>query len=72
MAFAVIACNAHAQTLTEPAPHTARAAKAPGAAKTGSLTGSCEQYGRGFVPVPGTDLCIKLGGYVTTEGTGSR
>jgi hypothetical protein len=30
---------------------------------------SCSLYGAGFVNVPGTDACIKIGGYVTVEGT---
>ena len=30
---------------------------------------SCSVYGEGFVNVPGTDACIKIGGLVTIEGT---
>jgi hypothetical protein len=33
---------------------------------------SCSAYGAGFVNVPGTDACIKMGGYVTTEGAINR
>jgi hypothetical protein len=68
LASAAVVRDARAQTLTEPAPHAQRTAKALPAAKTRS----CAQYGAGFVPVAGTDLCIKLGGYVTTEGTERR
>ena len=28
---------------------------------------SCAVYGEGFVNVPGTDTCIKLGGYVRSD-----
>ena len=30
---------------------------------------SCSTFGAGFVQIPGTDTCVKIGGYVTTEGT---
>jgi hypothetical protein len=33
---------------------------------------SCSAYGEGFVNVPGTDTCIKLGGYVRSEAGVSR
>jgi hypothetical protein len=28
---------------------------------------ACSAFGVGFVQVPGTDACVKLGGFVTTE-----
>jgi Porin subfamily len=33
---------------------------------------SCSSYGDGFVNVPGTDTCIKAGGYLSTEVGGHR
>lgn len=33
---------------------------------------SCSAFGPGFVNVPGTDACVKVGGSVTVEGTGRR
>jgi Porin subfamily len=30
---------------------------------------SCSSLGAGFAQVPGTDTCVKIGGYVTIEGT---
>jgi hypothetical protein len=30
-------------------------------------TKSCSSYGEGFVNVPGTDTCIKAGGYMRTD-----
>jgi hypothetical protein len=32
-------------------------------------TKSCSTFGPGFVQVPGTDACVKIGGFVTTEST---
>ncbi len=29
---------------------------------------SCKQFGAGFVAVPGSDACVKIGGFVTVEG----
>jgi hypothetical protein len=29
---------------------------------------SCSIYGAGFVQVPGSDACIKIGGSVSVEG----
>jgi hypothetical protein len=30
---------------------------------------SCNTFGAGFAQLPGTDACVKIGGYVTMEGT---
>jgi Porin subfamily len=30
---------------------------------------SCGTFGAGFVQIAGTDMCVKIGGYVSTEGT---
>jgi Porin subfamily len=62
-----------AQTLTEPdsktkLPPPSVAAKSIPAGRAKS----CSTYGAGFVNIPGTDACIKIGGYVTTEGTINR
>jgi porin-like protein len=29
---------------------------------------SCSAYGEGFINVPGSDTCVKAGGYLRTEG----
>jgi Porin subfamily len=29
---------------------------------------SCKEFGAGFVNLPGTDACVKIGGFVTVEG----
>jgi hypothetical protein len=69
----VVVEHAAAQTLADPnppskwpAPHGA--AKSHTSAQTKK---SCKQFGAGFVNVPGTDTCVKIGGFVTVEG-GSR
>jgi porin-like protein len=76
MAISVWASGALAQTLSDPnsppkwsPPESSpkSAAKSPTAARLKS----CGAYGAGFVNVPGTDTCIKIGGWVRAEG-GSR
>ncbi len=59
-----------AQTLTDPnsqskPPRPAPTVKPPSAAHMKS----CGIYGAGFVQIPGSDACIKIGGSVTGEGT---
>jgi len=67
MGFA--ASNTAAQTLANPnAPQwspTRLAAKAHEATQSKK---SCKQFGAGFVAVPGSDACVKIGGFVTVEG----
>jgi hypothetical protein len=41
------------------------AAKSPAAERMKA----CSAYGAGFVQVPGSDACVKIGGFVTMEGT---
>lgn len=57
-----------AQTLTEPNPQT----KAPPPTVTTKSRPAghakiCSAYGAGFVNVPGSDACIKIGGGVTID-----
>jgi hypothetical protein len=57
-----------AQSLTQPSV-AARAPLRPALAKSthaGRMT-SCAMYGAGFINVPGSDVCLKIGGYVQTE-----
>ncbi len=67
------ASTAAAQTLTNPnapqwsPPHAA--AKPHEAIRSKK---SCKQFGAGFVAVPGSDACVKIGGWVTVEGGTSR
>jgi len=55
-----------AQTLTDP--HTKVFSPHAKSLPTARMK-SCSLFGAGFVNVPGTDACIKIGGYVTVEGT---
>ena len=63
------ASTANAQTLTAPdaprkwMPRDGRKSRASAHVK------SCSNYGAGFVNVAGTDACVKIGGWVTIEGT---
>jgi hypothetical protein len=66
-------CSALAQTLTDPNPPAKwtpphAAAKSPSAASAKPCIG----YGAGFVQVPGTSTCIKVGGWVSVEGAAGR
>jgi hypothetical protein len=62
--------DAAAQTLTNPnAPSKWSAPQAGTKSRTTAQTKkSCKQFGAGFVNVPGTDTCVKIGGFVTVEG----
>jgi hypothetical protein len=65
--------HAAAQTLTNPNPPSKWSAP-QGTAKShtsAQTKKSCTEFGAGFVNVPGTDTCVKVGGFVTVEG-GSR
>lgn len=65
--------NAAAQTLTNPnAPPRWSSPQSRAKPGTAAQTKkSCKEFGAGFVNVPGTDTCVKIGGFVTVEG-GSR
>ena len=65
----LIASGVVAQTLVDPNPRPAPSPppavakpQPPGQAK------SCAIYGEGFVKLPGSDACVKIGGYVRVEG----
>src|SRR4051812_24108207 len=47
----------------------AQAADLPVKAKTGEDVRVCSLYGAGFFYIPGTDTCIKLGGYLRVDTT---
>ena len=62
-----------AQTLTDPNPKPS--APPPTATTKSRPTAhvkNCSIYGPGFMAMPGTDTCIKIGGGVTVEGTSHR
>jgi Porin subfamily len=71
LSAAIVASSVAAQTLT-PNPQTKwspppSAAKAP----TPKHVKSCAAFGAGFVNVPGTDACVKIGGFVDTDASTS-
>jgi hypothetical protein len=70
----VVAVNSGvvAQTLVEP--KSKPKSQASGLAKSQPTlrSKSCSTFGAGFVQIPGTDACIKIGGYVAVEGTGNH
>ena len=73
MLIAIGVTGVVAQTLsTTSAPKTP--AKSPPPAKSAPVKGatSCSIYGEGFVKLPGSDTCVKVGGYVRTEAGTSR
>ena len=47
----------------------AQAADLPVKAKAVEYVKICSLYGAGFYYIPGTDTCIKLGGYVRVDTT---
>jgi hypothetical protein len=67
LAFAV-SSGGISQTLTQPNPQTK---SPPPAVTTKSRPAGhvriCDAYGAGFVNIPGTDACIKVGGGVTVD-----
>jgi len=71
IAFTAIAygiAGAAAQTLTDPSPPK-RYAPPPAAAKrpVDQHVKACPEFGPGFVHVPGSDACIKVGGWAEGE-----
>jgi Porin subfamily len=66
-----VAAGVLAQTLTDPYPQT-KLRPPPVAAKSRptARVKSCRSYGDGFVKIPGTDACVKIGGWATMESTG--
>ena len=66
----VVSSGAIAQTLVEPNSKP-KTAQPPTLAKSQPALRrkSCSAFGAGFAQVPGTDTCVKIGGYVTIDGT---
>jgi uncharacterized membrane-anchored protein len=70
MLAVVAGAGVAAQTLTDPNPKT-HSSPTPGTVKSlpAQRAKACGTYGDGFVQVPGTGACVKIGGAVTVEGT---
>ncbi len=69
---AVMASGAAAQTLSDPAPSAKWSAPSKAAKSKAEHAKACNSFGPGFVNVPGTDACVKIGGWVTVEGSARR
>jgi Porin subfamily len=68
-----LASGVVAQTLTDPnRPAKWSPPQAPAKSRPTAPVKSCSAYGAGFINVPGTDTCIKIGGWVTVEGSAGR
>ncbi len=64
-----VSAGAIAQTLIEPNSKP-KLPQSPDSAKQHptARSKSCSAFGAGFVQIPGTDTCVKIGGFVTMEG----
>ena len=69
---ALSSSGAAAQTLTDPYPKPSAPPAATTKSRPTAHVKNCSIYGPGFMAMPGTDTCIKIGGGVTIEGTGRR
>lgn len=73
---ALLVSGVAAQTLSDPRPPAKwsppQPAQSAAKSKPAARTKSCSAYGAGFVNLPGTDTCIKIGGWVTVEGSTGR
>lgn len=67
--FAVPASATVAQTLSDPAPPAKWSPPSKGAKSQAARAKACSAFGPGFVNVRGTDACVKIGGWVTVEGS---
>jgi hypothetical protein len=63
LALSAVASKAIAQTLTNPSPATKTQPIASKSAGTKRMK-ACPEYGAGFARMPGSDACIKIGGFV--------
>ena len=70
MATAADVVGAAAQTLTDPNPKAIPPPHASAKSQAAERAKACSGFGAGFVQIPGTDACIKIGGAVQTEATG--
>ncbi len=71
-AIALGAAGACAGTLTNPDPKPAPSSPATAKSQARERDKACSAFGAGFVQLPGSDACIKIGGGVTTETTIGR
>jgi len=71
--FAVTAAwGALAQTLAEPNRPTSSSPPPAATSAAKPHAKPCPQFGAGFIQIPGSDTCIKIGGFVEFEAGASR
>lgn len=70
--FAAPASGAIAQTFSDPAPPAKWSPPSRAAKSQAARAKACTAFGPGFVNVPGTDACVKIGGWVSVEGSARR
>jgi hypothetical protein len=64
--------SARAQTLTDPNPQPAPSRPLVAKPGTNTKVKSCSAYGAGFVNIPGTETCVKIGGSVSVDAATGR
>jgi hypothetical protein len=65
--------RAIAQTLLDPNPGPKPSQPSSSAKPQPALRNkSCSSFGPGFVQLPGTDTCVKVGGFISTESAINR
>ena len=73
VAALTIASAASAQTATTPAPKAQSNWSVPAPKSAPAKRAEpCPAYGEGFVKLPGSDTCVRLGGYVRIEAGVNR
>jgi Porin subfamily len=63
--------GAYAQTLTNPDPKSVPPSVTSEKSHAQEHAKACPAFGAGFVQLPGTDACVKIGASVTTDVTGT-
>jgi hypothetical protein len=63
---------AFAQTLSDPNPPAKWTPPPSAKSRAAEPAKRCSAFGPGFVNVPGSDACVKVGGWVTVEGSAGR
>ena len=64
--------GAGAQTLIDPNSKSKSQSAGSTKPQPALRTKACSAFGAGFVQIPGTDTCVKIGGFVTVEGGVNR
>jgi porin-like protein len=63
-----VSSGAIAQTLIEPNSRPKSQSLGQAKPQPALRTKACSAFGAGFVQIPGSNTCVKIGGFVTVEG----